>query len=93
MSMPFEGWRPATAEGGSLPAGSRRCVWRLCFFWRADPPARRRPPEPAWVKPGLFQLGPVRLDKAKRTVAFPAAANPAYANDPLMEYLLATNYG
>ncbi len=45
------------------------------------------------MKPGRFQLGPGRLDNAKSTVALPASTKPAYANDPLMEHLLVTNYG
>ncbi len=45
------------------------------------------------VGPGLFELGPVRLDKAKRTVTFPATLNLAYTNNPPMEYFLVTDYG
>ncbi len=45
------------------------------------------------VGPGVFQLGQVRLDKAQRTVSFPATLNLAYTNNPLMEYFLVTDYG
>jgi hypothetical protein len=42
------------------------------------------------VAPGVFALGPVRLDKARRTVSFPAVLN---MNAGLVEYLVVTAFG
>jgi len=42
------------------------------------------------VAEGVFELGKVRLDKAKRTVTFPAAVN---MSEGMLEYALVTTYG
>jgi hypothetical protein len=42
------------------------------------------------VSPGLFELGKVRVDKQKRTIAFPAAVN---MNQGIVEYFLVSTKG
>ena len=42
------------------------------------------------VSPGIFELGEVRLDKAERSVSFPAVLNKGEGG---MEYFLVTPYG
>ena len=42
------------------------------------------------ITPGIFEMGDVRIDKAQRTVSFPARLN---LNQGPMEYLLVTSWG
>ena len=42
------------------------------------------------IAPGIFQLGPVRLNKAEQTVRFPAAVN---MTNGLVEYFVVTGTG
>ncbi|MBM3876070.1 MAG: hypothetical protein FJ386_05035 [Verrucomicrobia bacterium] len=56
---------------------------------QSAPPAPAPPPVRE-IAPGVFQIGKVRLEKAARTVSFPATLN--MTNGPL-EYLLVTPIG
>lgn len=59
-------------------------------------PARAQDAAPApvmrEVRPGVYELGRIRLDRAANTVSFPAAVNKADARD-LLEYVLVTRHG
>jgi hypothetical protein len=47
-------------------------------------------PVPREVSPGIFEIGPIRLDQKARTVRFPGVLN---MNDGIIEYLLVTDQG
>jgi hypothetical protein len=69
----------------------------VCLCLRAaEPPARDPTRNSATnvplkqIRPGLFELGEVRLDKAQRTVSFPASVNLREGN---IEYVVVTATG
>ena len=73
-----------------------------CLCLRAADPPREKAPAPdstgnnltnaplKEIRPGLFELGQVRLDKAQRTVRFPASVNLREGN---IEYVVVTATG
>jgi hypothetical protein len=73
-----------------------------CLFLRATETPAQEPPRPGsagesltnaplkQIRPGVFELGQVRLDKDKRTVSFPASVNLREGN---IEYVVVTAAG
>jgi hypothetical protein len=73
----------------------RNCTAALMLFLALAPPGRTSWAQPTnpplrQISPDVFQLGQVRLDKAHRTVQFPASL---IMNDGLIEYLLVHSKG
>ena len=56
----------------------------------AEDPARTEAPGMREISPGIFQLGDIRIDRARRTVSFPGKLN---MDAGLLEYLLVTASG
>ena len=67
----------------AMPAEDRLPALNPATASLTNPPLRQ-------VGPGVFELGKVRLDKARRTVSFPAVLN---MNAGLIEYLVVTESG
>ncbi|MFN0069805.1 MAG: YdjY domain-containing protein [Limisphaerales bacterium] len=88
LVMPVAGQQPAAAPGRPEIPVARS----------AGPPDRSPPPEAsAWtnlvIRPagaGVFELGPVRFDRATRTATFPATINMLQGP---VEYLIVSGYG
>ena len=58
-----------------------------CPFGKPEPPKK---PDIKEIKPGVFQVGTVRLEKAKREIVMPVSIN---LNEGPMEYLVVTGQG
>jgi hypothetical protein len=87
----------------SLPAGAKKWIALAvlgCLCLRGADVDTLRAPDSAGdratnaplkeIRPGLFELGQVRLDKDKRTVIFPASVNQREGN---IEYVVVTASG
>jgi hypothetical protein len=90
--------RVKVSQTGSNLASFCLCAFSFLLFLLITPPrCKAEPPsldptnEPLkQISRDVFQLGPVRLDKSRKTVQFPAQLN---MNDGLIEYLLVNSKG
>jgi hypothetical protein len=90
--------RVKVSQTGSNLASFCLCAFSFLLFLLIAPPrcgAEPPPPDPTneplkQISRDVFQLGPVRLDKSRKTVQFPAQLN---MNDGLIEYLLVNSKG